>query len=115
MIRFADPATVANEHFDTVVVGTGFGSSFFLLEWLKKRTKEKILVIEWGDVHPHDWQVTNNRNSAISVEDTFVSRSSKPWNYTIGFGGGTNCWYAQTPRMHPSDFKLKSRYGVGAD
>lgn len=106
---------MANEHFDTVVVGTGFGSSFFLLEWLKKRKNEKILVVEWGDLHPHDWQIANKRNSAINVEDTFVSRSSKPWNYTIGFGGGTNCWHAQTPRLHPSDFRLKSRYGVGVD
>lgn len=106
---------MANEHFDIVVVGTGFGSSFFLLEWLKKRKNEKVLVVEWGDLHPHEWQIANKQNSTIKVEDTFVSRSSKPWNYTIGFGGGTNCWYAQTPRLHPSDFKLKSRFGVGAD
>lgn len=114
MIKTADPASVEGQHFDVVVVGTGFGSAFFLHSWLTKKP-QKILVVEWGDYHPLEWQLQNNRNSAIRVEDTYSSASPKPWNYTIGFGGGTNCWFGQTPRFHPSDFKLNSKYGVGAD
>ena len=26
-----------------------------------------------------------------------------------------NCWYSQTPRLHPSDFAIRTRYGVGND
>ncbi|RWE71949.1 MAG: GMC family oxidoreductase, partial [Mesorhizobium sp.] len=26
-----------------------------------------------------------------------------------------NCWFAQTPRFHPKDFRLKSLYGIGLD
>src|SRR5690606_18069205 len=33
----------------------------------------------------------------------------------IGLGGGTNCWFGQSPRLHPSDFALFTRYGVGRD
>ena len=39
----------------------------------------------------------------------------KLWNFTIGLGGGTNCWFGQTPRFHPHDFKTRSLYGVGQD
>ena len=31
------------------------------------------------------------------------------------FGGGSNCWWACTPRMLPVDFELYSRYGVSVD
>jgi choline dehydrogenase-like flavoprotein len=80
-----------------------------------RRTKARILIVEWGDHHPHDWQLTNARNSALDHRTTYASESAKPWNFTIGLGGGTNCWFAQTPRFHPNDFKLRSRYGVGND
>ncbi|MFT7648188.1 MAG: choline dehydrogenase-like flavoprotein, partial [Candidatus Poriferisodalaceae bacterium] len=39
----------------------------------------------------------------------------KVWNYTVGFGGGINCWWAQTPRFHPSDFQTQTLYGRGTD
>ncbi|MBI1687012.1 GMC oxidoreductase [Caulobacter hibisci] len=115
MLKSADPSAVSGEHYDLVIVGTGFGSSFYLHKVLEQRRAKRILVVEWGDHHPHDWQMENERNTAIRDEDTYSSNSKKPWNYTIGFGGGTNCWFAQTPRLHPTDFKLKTLYGVGAD
>jgi choline dehydrogenase-like flavoprotein len=47
---------------------------------------------------------------------TFVNATPhKVWNFTIALGGGTNCWFAQTPRFHPSDFRLNSLYGRGID
>ncbi|MDG2520294.1 GMC family oxidoreductase [Caulobacter segnis] len=109
-----DPARLAGEHFDVVIVGTGFGSAFFLHRLLRENGG-RILVLEWGQRHDHQWQMENEANSALPHQDTYRSQNPKPWNYTIGFGGGTNCWFAQTPRFHPSDFRLKSLYGVGAD
>lgn len=108
------PQQVGGEHFDLVLIGTGFGSSFFLHEVLRLAAP-RTLVVEWGDDHPHDWQIAQDRSSAVDAAATFISQSRKPWNFTIGFGGGTNCWYAQTPRMHPSDFRIRSLYGVGND
>lgn len=109
-----DPASIGGEHYDVVVVGTGFGSAFFLQKLLERRGG-RILVLEWGERRPYAWQVENGRNTDIAADSTYSSKSDKPWNYTIGFGGGTNCWFAQTPRFHPNDFKLKSLYGVGSD
>lgn len=113
-ITSADPAQVAGEHFDLVVVGTGFGSAFFLKTWLE-RPGGRILVLEWGDRREHAWQIEHQRNTDIRAAETYESGSEKPWDYTIGFGGGSNCWFAQSPRLHPSDLKLKSLYGVGSD
>ena len=108
------PSQVANDHYDLVVIGSGFGSAFFLHEFSRRRAA-RILVLEWGHHNTHDWQLEHGANSSIRDEDTYRSNSNKPWNYTIGLGGGTNCWYAQTPRFHPNDFRLRSLYGVGLD
>ncbi|MDQ8727652.1 GMC family oxidoreductase [Bradyrhizobium sp. LHD-71] len=106
--------SVSGQHFETIIIGTGFGSSFYLHE-ARRYGLQPTLVVDWGQFHPHDWQVEQKRNSATAVSDTFNSESSKVWNYTIGFGGGMNCWFAQTPRFHPTDFQLASRYGIGQD
>jgi choline dehydrogenase-like flavoprotein len=41
--------------------------------------------------------------------------SSKRWMFTVGMGGGSNAWWAQTPRFLPEDFALRTTYGVGVD
>lgn len=111
----AAPETIAGQHFDLVVVGSGFGSAFFLHEALRNKAM-RILVLEWGGFNSHAWQIESGRNTPINDESTYqTDNSEKPWNFTIGFGGGTNCWFAQTPRMHPSDFRLNTLYGVGQD
>ncbi|QEH78795.1 GMC family oxidoreductase [Sphingomonas sp. C8-2] len=113
-MRPIDPATLAGQHFDTVVVGSGFGAAFFVHKLLERRPG-RVLIVEWGRHHPHDWQVAHGMNSALSADRTYRSDSAKPWHYTVALGGGTNCWFGQAPRFHPSDFKLRSRYGVGND
>ncbi|MES2493358.1 MAG: GMC family oxidoreductase [Pseudomonadota bacterium] len=115
MPNIVDPASIANQAFDLVIVGSGFGSSFYLHRILERKASARILVLEWGQHRAHDWQIEQGRHSDIRPASTFVSKSVKPWNFTIGLGGGTNCWFAQTPRFHPSDFALRTRYGVGAD
>lgn len=115
MPNLADPAALSGDHFDLVVIGSGFGSSFYLHRMLARGAAKRILVIEWGKHHPYDWQIEHDRNTEVDPGTTYRSASAKPWNFTIGLGGGTNCWFAQTPRFHPNDFKLRSTYGVGAD
>lgn len=105
---------IHEKHYELVVIGSGFGSTFFLNEALK-HLNGQALIIEWGDFHPWAWQIEAQRNSIISQENTYTNRGEKPWNMTIGLGGGMNCWYSQTPRFHPHDFVTQSRYGVGQD
>jgi choline dehydrogenase-like flavoprotein len=107
---------MAPEHFDVVVVGSGFGALFFVEGYLGKRPQTRILMLERGTFASHAWQLEHGRNSALDHTTTFrTDAANKVWNFTIGVGGGTNCWYGQTPRLHPTDFKMRSRYGVAQD
>ncbi|HDZ56705.1 MAG TPA: GMC family oxidoreductase [Pseudomonas xinjiangensis] len=105
---------VDKQHYELVVIGSGFGSSFFLTEALK-HISGRVLIIEWGDFYPWAWQIETQASSLIKPEATYSNQGEKPWNTTIALGGGTNCWYSQTPRLHPSDFATKSLYGIGND
>jgi choline dehydrogenase-like flavoprotein len=103
--------------FDLIVVGTGFSSTFFLHRYLQKaKASARILVLENGRYDSHEWQIKNRKNSSKNQDD-FVTNlnKNKYWAFSIGFGGGSNCWWAGTPRMLPSDFELQSRYGQGKD
>jgi choline dehydrogenase-like flavoprotein len=102
--------------YEAVIIGSGFGSFFFLHEFLKKRTAGRVLLIEWGAYKTHDWQVKNKANSIYDTETLYTrGAGEKYWHYSVAFGGGTVCWWAQSPRNHPNDFRLKSKYGVGVD
>lgn len=101
---------------DLVVIGSGFGSLFFVEGFLQKQPDARVLILERGEFHSHAWQIEQGRNSAIAPSSTFrTPPDHKTWNFTIGLGGGTNCWYGQTPRFHPTDFQMRSRYGVAQD
>jgi choline dehydrogenase-like flavoprotein len=106
----------ADRQYPVVVIGTGFGSLFFVHRLLQLRPDTKILMLERGAVRPWEQQVEERRNSDVSSDDTFVRTGRrKEYHFTIGYGGGTNCWSGNTPRMHPNDFRLKTRYGRGQD
>jgi choline dehydrogenase-like flavoprotein len=100
-----------------IVVGSGFGASFFLHEALRQLGPDaRCLVLERGGTLPPDWQLANRRNSDIDASETVrIPEGNKNWQFTLAFGGGTNCWWGLAPRLHPSDFELRSRYGVGRD
>src|SRR5918994_1875537 len=104
--------------FDLIVIGTGFGSSFYLHKYLQHaEANARVLVLERGAAHSTEWQVAERRNSEIDHNETFVSQGmpEKGWRFNVGFGGGSNCWWACTPRLMPNDFRLNSVYGVGRD
>lgn len=111
-------AALAAGPYDLVVVGTGFASTFFLTGWLEKaRDPGRILVIERGRHDTHAWRVANRRYASIDHESTFrrSGRPDKEWTFTVAFGGSSNCWTGNVPRLLPSDFRLRSLYGVGDD
>ena len=103
--------------YELIVVGTGFASSFFLLRALKKLdANAKVLVLEAGRKDPHHWQMQNYRNASIRYKDTYINQTPrKPWIYSPGYGGSSNCWWGCAPRMLPSDFEMKTKYGVAED
>jgi choline dehydrogenase-like flavoprotein len=104
--------------YDLVIVGTGFASSFFLREYLRRAPRTaRVLVIERGARETRGWQLANRTASRIDPAATYQrsGREAKAWQFTIGFGGGSNCWWGCTPRFMPNDFRLRSVYGVGDD
>jgi len=102
--------------FDYLIIGSGFGSLFFLHKLKALEPDAKIAVIEFGKRLDRDWQISNQKNAAKPSKEFHDQRDDqKPWNYTIGFGGGTNCWFGQAMRFVPGDFKMKSSYGVMED
>lgn len=104
-----------SDSWDLVVVGSGFGALFFLKRYLELKPRSRVLILERGRHNTTEWQIEKQTNSDIVPADTFVNQSPKDWTFTIGLGGSSNCWWAQSPRLHPSDFALKSRHGVGVD
>jgi choline dehydrogenase-like flavoprotein len=114
-LPFVHPSKIASSY-EAVIIGSGFGSLFFLHEFLKKPRQGRVLLIEWGAYKTHDWQVEHKANSIYETDDLYTrGPDEKIWHYTIAFGGGTNCWWAVCPRNHPNDFRVKSKYGVGVD
>lgn len=104
--------------YDTLIVGTGFASSFFLLEYLARApASARILVLERGFRETREWQLARRTHSRIPHETTFrrSGLADKEWRFTVAFGGGSNCWWACTPRLMPNDFRLRTLYGVGED
>ena len=103
--------------YDLILVGTGFASSFFLSAYLDRcRADERILVLERGHRDSHAWQLQHRQPASTDHRSTFVNRHRrKQWFYTPALGGGSNCWWAVTPRFMPNDFALHSTYGVGVD
>jgi choline dehydrogenase-like flavoprotein len=104
--------------YDLIIAGTGFASSFFLLEYLDRApATARVLVIERGWRESRGWQLTERKVSRIDHGSTFRREgfAGKDWAFTVGFGGGSNCWWACTPRFMPRDFTLRTSYGVGDD
>jgi choline dehydrogenase-like flavoprotein len=104
--------------YDLIIVGSGPAASFFLLEALRHLpATARIAVLERGSKNSLAWQISRRRSSPIAADSTFVhsGNADKTWRFTLGYGGGTNCWWGGTHRFHPSDFRLNALYGQGRD
>jgi choline dehydrogenase-like flavoprotein len=105
------------EHYDVVIVGTSFASTFFMMRYLEHApATARILVLERGNEDSKAWQLANRKHSSIEPEEVFENDNpAKDWYTSPGFGGNSKCWMGGTTRMMPGDFQLRSRYGVGSD
>ena len=109
----------------------GSGASGAAVAWSLAETKMRILCLEQGDWMKSTDFPTNGRDweaRRYTDFDIFPNRRGRDTDYPVnddnspmkvanfnGVGGGTVIYTAHWPRMHPSDFKVKSLDGVADD
>ena len=99
---------------DVILAGSSFAACFFA-HALKGRGL-KVLFVEKGPFIDHDTMLANRLDDRPApVNQDNRSERRKDWTIRHQFGGCSNCWWGNTPRLHPADFELKTRYGLGAD
>src|SRR5271170_5909578 len=118
-----------HEKVDVLIIGSG--ASGAAVAWSLADTKMRILCLEQGDwVKPTDYP-TNGRDWEARLFSDFAinpNRRARPEDYPInddnspikvvnfnGVGGSTIMYTAHYPRLHPSDFKVKTLDGVADD
>jgi glucose dehydrogenase len=119
---------------DVVIIGSGVAGS--LIAWRLAEAKLKVLILEAG---PRIDRVEAFK-TYLAARDKNASSPYPPapyapapqynaWNdyyintgpdlfrgmYTRGVGGSTWHWAGSVLRYRPSDFRMKSRFGVGVD
>jgi len=114
---------------DVLIIGAG--ASGAAVAWSLADTRMRILCLEQGDwVKPTDYPSNGRDWEERQYTDFSISpnRRARPADYPInedgspikvanfnGVGGGTILYAGHFPRMHPSDFRVRSLDGVADD
>lgn len=108
------------EEVDYVIIGVGSAGGV-LLQRLA-RAGFNVVGIEAGPFWDteRDWVSDEAGSHELYWEEPRVTGGSDPLalganNCGKGVGGGSVHWAAFTPRLHPSDFEIHTRDGVGVD
>ena len=108
------------EEVDYVVVGVGSAGGV-LLQRLS-RAGFKVIGLEAGPFWDteRDWVSDESGSHQLYWEDLRITGGKNPLalganNCGKGVGGGSVHWASFTPRLHPSDFEIHTRDGVGVD
>lgn len=120
---------MAEETVDVLIVGAG--ASGAALAWSLADTRMNILCLEQGDwMNPaqypglrSDWELRQfgdfgfSPNSRGRREDYPVNDTASPISVSMfnAVGGSTVLYAAHFPRLHPSDFKVRTLDGVADD
>ena len=118
-----------NEIVDVLIIGSG--ASGAAVAWSLAETRMKILCLEQGDWMKQSDFPSNGRDweaRRYSDFDVSPNRRARPTDYPVNddnspmkianfnaVGGGTIMFTAHFPRMHPSDFRVRSLDGVADD
>ena len=115
MRRFRD-----SDEVDYLIVGVG--SAGGVLVQRLARAGFNVVGLEAGPFWDteRDWVSDEAGSHKLYWEDPRITGGSDPLalganNSGKGVGGGSVHWAAFTPRLHPSDFEVYTRDGVGAD
>ncbi|MEZ5817189.1 MAG: GMC family oxidoreductase [Hyphomicrobiaceae bacterium] len=114
---------------DVLIIGSG--ASGAAVAWSLADTRMKILCLEQGDwIKPTDFPSNGRDWEARRFADFDISpnRRCRDTDYPVnddnspmkvanfnGVGGGTVLYTAHFPRMHPSDFRVRTLDGVADD
>jgi choline dehydrogenase-like flavoprotein len=124
-----DTGRPTDEIVDVLIIGAG--ASGAALAWSLAETRMRILCLEQGDwIKPTEFP-TNGRDweaRRYAEFDISPNRRARDTDYPInddnsimkianfnGVGGGTILYTAHYPRMHPSDFRVRTLDGVADD
>ena len=123
MARAAD-----NDPVDVLIIGAG--ASGAAVAWSLAETRMRIVCFEQGDwmnsseypTTKQDWEVQqfgpyNIDPNVRGLETDYpINNDESPINVVNfnGVGGGTILYAAHFPRLHPSDFRVKTLDGVAA-
>jgi choline dehydrogenase-like flavoprotein len=118
-----------NEKVDVLIVGSG--ASGAAVAWSLAETKMRILCLEQGDWMKQSDYPSNGRDWEARLYSDFATSPNirrRPTDYPInddespikvvnfnGVGGSTIMYTAHYPRLHPSDFRVRSLDGVADD
>ena len=131
MAAAEDPATPRPTDATVDVLIIGAGASGAAVAWGLAETRMKILCLEQGDwIKPTDFPTNGPDWEARRYADFHISpnRRARDTDYPInednssmkvanfnGVGGGTILYMAHFPRLHPSDFKVRTLDGAADD
>ncbi len=117
------------EKVDVLIIGSG--ASGAAVAWSLAETKMRILCLEQGDwVKPTEYPTNGRDWEARQFTDFNASpnRRARPTDYPVnddnspikvlnfnGVGGSTILYAAHFPRLHPSDFRVRTLDGVADD
>lgn len=123
-----DKAKIKNP-VDVLIIGAG--ASGAAVAWSLADTRMRILCLEQGDWQQSSGYPSTGRDwEARQFEDYAISpnRRAMPADYPVndddspikvanfnGVGGGTILYAGHFPRMHPSDFRVRTLDGVAED
>ena len=110
---------MANEKVDVVIVGAGASGSVYAAVLAK--AGKKVVLVEAGP----DWQLSDLISSDFwgrrikPAGPPFLLEGKNPFGYVYqagwGVGGAALHYFANFPRLMPTDFKVKSEHGKGLD